>query len=76
LAFDLTELDLEEHFGPAKVRSILQASRRFTLMRCKQTKTIKIIKDREEKPKGFGYIEFEDLDGLKDALAKSGTVSY
>ncbi|KAJ7284713.1 hypothetical protein C8J57DRAFT_700522 [Mycena rebaudengoi] len=38
-----------------------------------KTKTIKIIKDREEKPKGFGYIEFEDLDGLKDALAKSGS---
>ncbi|KAJ6460408.1 hypothetical protein C8R47DRAFT_1161160 [Mycena vitilis] len=38
-----------------------------------RTKSIKIIKDREEKPKGFGYIEFEDLDGLKDALAKSGS---
>ncbi|KAF8207268.1 hypothetical protein K438DRAFT_1917623 [Mycena galopus ATCC 62051] len=38
-----------------------------------KTKSIKIIKDREEKPKGFGYIEFEDLDGLKDALAKSGS---
>ncbi|KAJ7650594.1 hypothetical protein FB45DRAFT_986533 [Roridomyces roridus] len=37
-----------------------------------KTKSIKIIKDREDKPKGFGYIEFEDLDGLKDALAKSG----
>ncbi|KAJ7914834.1 hypothetical protein B0H13DRAFT_2001300, partial [Mycena leptocephala] len=38
-----------------------------------KTKSIKIIKDREEKPKGFGYIEFEDLEGLKDALAKSGS---
>ncbi|KAF7330386.1 Translation initiation factor 4B [Mycena venus] len=38
-----------------------------------KTKSIKIIKDREDKPKGFGYIEFEDLDGLKDALAKSGS---
>lgn len=36
---------------------------------------MKIIKDREDKPKGFGYVEFADLDGLKDALAKSGTVS-
>lgn len=35
---------------------------------------MKIIKDRDEKPKGFGYVEFEELDGLKDALAKSGTV--
>ncbi|KAJ6448931.1 hypothetical protein C8R45DRAFT_1045694 [Mycena sanguinolenta] len=55
LAFDLTEQELEEFFGPSK------------------TKSVKIIKDREEKPKGFGYIEFEDLDGLKGALAKSGS---
>ncbi|KAF7978852.1 hypothetical protein HWV62_44667 [Athelia sp. TMB] len=55
LAFDLTEIDLEEFFAGQK------------------TKTIKIIKDRDEKPKGFGYVEFEDLDGLKEALAKSGT---
>jgi len=54
LAFDLTEMDLEEFFVGHK------------------TKAVKIIKDREEKPKGFGYIEFEELDGLKDALAKSG----
>ncbi|KAG6910096.1 hypothetical protein DXG01_013148 [Tephrocybe rancida] len=38
-----------------------------------KTKSVKIIKDREDKPKGFGYIEFEELDGLKDALAKSGS---
>lgn len=37
-----------------------------------KTKSIKIIKDREDKPKGFGYVEFEALDGLKDALTKSG----
>jgi len=36
-------------------------------------KSIKIIKDKDEKPKGFGYIEFEELDGLKDALSKSGS---
>ncbi|KAF7327587.1 Translation initiation factor 4B [Mycena kentingensis (nom. inval.)] len=35
-------------------------------------KSVKIIKDRDEKPKGFGYIEFEDLDALKEALDKSG----
>lgn len=40
-----------------------------------QTKSVKIIKDRDDKPKGFGYIEFEDLDGLKEALTKSGSVS-
>ncbi len=36
---------------------------------------MKIIKDRDEKPKGFGYVEFADLDALKDALAKTGSVS-
>ncbi|EGN99014.1 hypothetical protein SERLA73DRAFT_181797 [Serpula lacrymans var. lacrymans S7.3] len=38
-----------------------------------QTISVKIIKDREDKPKGFGYIEFTELEGLKDALAKSGS---
>ncbi|KAG8908494.1 hypothetical protein FRB99_005852 [Tulasnella sp. 403] len=36
-------------------------------------KSVKIIKDREDKPKGFGYVEFESLQDLKDGLAKSGT---
>jgi translation initiation factor 4B len=31
-----------------------------------------VIRDHEGKPKGFGYVEFETLDGLKDALARSG----
>ncbi|KAG8929724.1 hypothetical protein FRC02_005155 [Tulasnella sp. 418] len=35
-------------------------------------KSVKIIRDRDDKPKGFGYVEFGDLQGLKDALAKSG----
>lgn len=45
-----------------------------SLMPVSQKKSVKIIKDREEKPKGFGYVEFEDLEGLKDALTKSGLV--
>ena len=36
-------------------------------------KSVKVIRDRDEKPKGFGYVEFETLDGLKNGLAKSGT---
>jgi len=39
-----------------------------------EVKSVKIIHDREGKPKGFGYIEFGDLDGLKDGLAKSDSV--
>lgn len=39
-----------------------------------QTKSVKIIRDRDDKPKGFGYVEFADLDGLKAALEKSGAV--
>ena len=39
-----------------------------------QVKSVKIIKSKDEKPKGFGYIEFEDVDGLKDALLKTGSV--
>lgn len=35
---------------------------------------MKVIKDRDERPKGFGYVEFEGLDDLKGALAQSGTV--
>ncbi|KAG9016498.1 hypothetical protein FRB95_003820 [Tulasnella sp. JGI-2019a] len=35
-------------------------------------KTIKIIKDRDDKPKGFGYVEFETLQDLKDGLTRSG----
>ena len=41
-----------------------------------QPKSTKIIRDREDKPEGLGYVEFEDLDGLKDGLAKLGSVSY
>lgn len=37
------------------------------------TKSVKIIRDRDDKPKGFGYIEFVDLTALKDALAKTGS---
>ncbi|KAF8899867.1 hypothetical protein CPB84DRAFT_1847436 [Gymnopilus junonius] len=38
-----------------------------------KTKSVKIIKDRDDKPKGFGYIEFEDVEGLKEALLKNGS---
>ncbi|KAF9942059.1 hypothetical protein BGZ65_010969, partial [Modicella reniformis] len=34
--------------------------------------SIRIMKDFEDKPKGFGYVEFDSLDSLKNALEKSG----
>jgi translation initiation factor 4B len=74
LAFDLTEADLEEFFAGHAV-GVFKDVDHLRLNHLPQTKSIKIIKDREDKPKGFGYVEFAELDGLKDALAKSGNVS-
>lgn len=35
---------------------------------------VRIVEDKlERKPKGFGYVEFGTLDGLKKALELSGT---
>ncbi|GJJ08663.1 hypothetical protein Clacol_002882 [Clathrus columnatus] len=42
-----------------------------------KTVSVKIITDRDGKPKGFGYVEFDELAGLKFALTKSGgTLSH
>ncbi|KAL5485734.1 TIF3 [Sanghuangporus weigelae] len=35
-------------------------------------KGAKIIRDRDDKPKGFGYVEFHTVEGLREALAKNG----
>ena len=73
LAFDLTENELEQFFSGVKVSRCLFLfyGRSHGSM---QTKSVKIIKSKDEKPKGFGYIEFENVDGLKDALLKTGSV--
>ena len=75
LAFDLTENELEQFFSGIKVseRSFLFEGRHHESV---QVKSVKIIKSKDEKPKGFGYIEFEDVDGLKDALLKTGSVRF
>jgi len=38
-----------------------------------KTKSVKVIKDRDGRPKGFGYVEFEELEDLKGALTKTGS---
>ena len=39
-----------------------------------QVTNVRIVEDKlDHKPKGFGYVEFETLDGLKAALQKGGT---
>ncbi|TFK19689.1 RNA-binding domain-containing protein [Coprinopsis marcescibilis] len=35
--------------------------------------TVKIIKDKDDRPKGFGYVEFQSLEDLKQAIAQSNT---
>ncbi|KAF9430138.1 hypothetical protein BGZ94_008165 [Podila epigama] len=37
-----------------------------------QITSIRIMKDFEDRPKGFGYVEFDSLDSLKKALEKNG----
>ncbi|KAF9299736.1 hypothetical protein BGZ74_008688 [Mortierella antarctica] len=37
-----------------------------------QITSIRIMKDFEDKPKGFGYVEFDSLDSLKKALENNG----
>lgn len=77
LAFDLTENELEQFFSGIKVKGhslfffLLEGSHDAI-----QTKSVKIIRSKDEKPKGFGYIEFENVDGLKDALLKTGSVRF
>ena len=39
----------------------------------RQTTSIRLVSGPDNKPKGFGYVEFQTLDGLKAALALTGS---
>ncbi len=52
---------------------VKQADVEDFLAECKVT-SVRIVEDKfDHKPKGFGYVEFETLDGLKAALTKTET---
>lgn len=39
-----------------------------------EVSSVRIVEDKmDRKPKGFGYVEFATLDGLKKALTLNGT---
>lgn len=38
-----------------------------------QTTSVRLVTGGDGRPKGFGYVEFEAIDGLKNALTKSGS---
>lgn len=68
----MSDIELEEFFSPHKVGVLSPC--KISLLIFSQTVSVKIITDRDGKPKGFGYVEFVELEGLKDALSKSGAV--
>jgi len=65
-------LNLNSSFPPPKCVLNFQTTNNLTAL--SQIKSVKIIKDKDDKPKGFGYVEFEELEGLKYALTKTGSV--
>lgn len=58
LSFDATESEIGEFFAGAG----------------SNVKSVRLMRDREtERPRGFGYVEFEDVESLKTALPLSGS---
>ena len=76
LSFDVQEPEIEDFFAPSKVCTTKFLARegieRLTYFPTSQCTSVRLLKDADGRPKGFGYVEFETLDGLKDALTKSG----
>ncbi|RKP26470.1 hypothetical protein SYNPS1DRAFT_27834 [Syncephalis pseudoplumigaleata] len=73
LPFDLKDEDVETFFGSA------QASRQCGDMIHRganhsgvQINNIRIIRDFNDRPKGFGYVEFADRDALAAAVERDG----
>ena len=58
-----------------EMRFICASARRLrSFLTIAQITQVKIISDRDGKPKGFGYVEFASLEGLKFGLSKHGIV--
>lgn len=58
LSYDATEADISDFFASAGA----------------SVKGVRLMRDREtERPRGFGYVEFNDLQSLKNALPLSGS---
>ena len=58
LSFEATEAEIADFFEAAGA----------------SVKNVRLMRDREtERPRGFGYVEFNDLQSLKSALSLSGS---
>lgn len=57
---------------PTMLHLDLESKLQYVTRHVPQTVSTKLIKGHDDKPKGFGYVEFTTLDGLKEALERSG----